>query len=130
NLMELAEKEMESLCGKDEIGTVPHSTGSTDIGDLSSIMPVIHPYIGGVAGGLHSAEFRIEDEETAYVLNAKMLACIAIELLRVDRVPADSIIRNYQPHFSSMKKYFEYIDSLFKTKVLNERYGQNVFDYI
>ena len=31
------------------------STGSTDMGDLSAIMPVIHPYMPGAVGTAHGA---------------------------------------------------------------------------
>src|SRR5688500_11916555 len=35
------------LVGADQYREVGHRTGSTDMGDLSQIMPVLHPYMGG-----------------------------------------------------------------------------------
>ncbi|MBR1969806.1 MAG: amidohydrolase [Clostridia bacterium] len=57
-------------------------TGSTDMGDLSEIMPVIQPTMGGFSGALHSKEFDIADKETVYISAAKILACTAYDLLK------------------------------------------------
>ena len=38
-------------------------SGSTDMGDLSCIMPVIHPYISGASGNAHGKEYYITDPE-------------------------------------------------------------------
>ena len=48
-----------------------YSTGSTDMGDLSTFMPVIHPYAGGAWGNSHGANYKIADPESACVTSAK-----------------------------------------------------------
>jgi len=45
--------------------------GSTDMGDLSCIMPVIHPYCGGAEGSAHGRDYRIADPEKACVDSAR-----------------------------------------------------------
>lgn len=55
--------------------------GSTDIGDLSHILPCIQPSVGGFTGELHSKEFQVADPYTAYVLPAKMMALTIVRLL-------------------------------------------------
>ncbi len=55
--------------------------GSTDMGDLSRIVPVLHGYFPGCAGACHSRDFRIADREKAYLLSSKLLACMTLELL-------------------------------------------------
>ncbi len=57
-------------------------TGSTDMGDLSEIMPSIQPTMGGFSGALHSKEFEIADKETAYISSSKILACTVYDLLK------------------------------------------------
>jgi metal-dependent amidase/aminoacylase/carboxypeptidase family protein len=47
------------------------SSGSTDMGDLSTIMPVVHPYAGGATGTGHGKDFYIVDPEAACITNAK-----------------------------------------------------------
>ena len=55
--------------------------GSTDMGDVSQIIPSIHPTINGFSGALHSADFAVTDEELAYILPAKLLTMTTIDLL-------------------------------------------------
>ena len=55
--------------------------GSTDMGDLSHLIPCIHPLMGGFSGALHSREFGVADPEAAYILPAKLLAMTAVDLL-------------------------------------------------
>jgi amidohydrolase len=57
------------------------STASTDAGDLSALMPVLHPTHGGCRGANHSAAFHIVDPETAYVQPAKALAWTIVDVL-------------------------------------------------
>ena len=54
---------------------------STDMGDLSTIMPTLHGYAAGSAGTGHGVTFHIADPQRAYVTNAKILACIAVDLM-------------------------------------------------
>ena len=53
----------------------------TDAGDLSHVMPVLHPNHGGCAGYNHTADFRITDARAAYVTPAKALAATVVDLL-------------------------------------------------
>ncbi|WP_336361042.1 amidohydrolase [Haladaptatus sp. ZSTT2] len=59
----------------------PHITGSTDMGDVTQILPGIHPWTGGFEGSVHSREFGVVDEEMAYILPAKLTACTLVDLL-------------------------------------------------
>lgn len=103
-----------------EITKLPHGTGSTDLGDLSTLMPVAIIYTGGIQGGLHSSDYRIADKDTVYLLGAKVLACAAAELLWKDGASAQDIIRQFKPIFKSRDEYFEYTDKLFARKLLPE----------
>ena len=62
----------------------PHIAGSTDMGDVTQIVPGIHPWVGGFEGNVHSREFRVADEEMAYVIPAKLTACTIIDVLADD----------------------------------------------
>ena len=46
------------------------STGSTDMGDLSAIMPAIHPHAPGASGRSHGDNYQITDPETACLKSA------------------------------------------------------------
>lgn len=53
--------------------TTAHSGGSTDVGDVQHIQPVLTFNTGGKVSGLHSVDFDIVDDELAYIVTAKSL---------------------------------------------------------
>jgi len=81
-LSEVFEKNALLFTSEENIFHNINMTGSTDMGDLGEIMPVIQPTMGGFAGALHSKEFVIEDEEIVYIAAAKILACTVYDLLK------------------------------------------------
>jgi metal-dependent amidase/aminoacylase/carboxypeptidase family protein len=86
-----------ALVGEDQFVVVGHRTGSTDMGDLSQIMPVLHPYMGGARGTSHGADYEIEDRELAYVAPAKMLAAMAVDLLADGAAGARAVLAAAKP---------------------------------
>src|SRR5881409_3771898 len=46
-----------ALFGEENYRQIGHRTGSTDMGDLSQVMPILHPYVGGATGTGHGADF-------------------------------------------------------------------------
>ncbi len=55
--------------------------GSTDMGDLSHLIPSIHPYAAGATGPGHSKNYIISDYEAAVINPAKIMAMSVIDLL-------------------------------------------------
>ena len=70
-----------SIVGEDNVGRVEHRTGSTDMGDVSHLMPVIHPYVGGATGLGHGADYVVQDYGIAVIAAAKALASTVVDLL-------------------------------------------------
>ena len=91
------------------------SSGSTDMGDLSCIMPVVHPYAGGAKGTAHGSDYYIVDHEAACVASSKMQMAMLHILLSDGAKRAKEIIENYKPLFNSKEEYLSYMDSLNKT---------------
>ena len=89
-----------------------YSSGSTDMGDLSCIMPVVHPYAGGATGTSHGADYRIADPEAACVTNAKWQLLMLKRLLENDGALAKQVIAEAKPPFPSKEAYLAYVDSL------------------
>jgi amidohydrolase len=85
------------LVGDDNYRRIGHRTGSTDMGDLSQVMPVLHPYIGGAQGSGHGADYRIVDKPLAYVAPAKALAAMAVDLLWDGAGGAKEVLRAAKP---------------------------------
>ena len=71
-------------------------TGSTDMGDLSQIMPAIQPTMGGFEGPLHGKDFKIADKEAAYITASKILAATAYDLLKDGAKKAMEIKNNFK----------------------------------
>ena len=96
------------MVGQDKLVFGEEITGSTDMGDLSCIIPAIQPSIGGFEGNLHGKEFKVCDEKVAYVLSAKIMALTVAELLYDDAKKAKDIIKNFKPKLTK-KEYLKYI---------------------
>jgi hypothetical protein len=72
----------------------------TDMGDLSQVLPVLHPYVGGVGGGGHGADWEIVDKRLAYVVPAKALAAMAVDLLADGATGAGEVLASGRPRMS------------------------------
>ena len=94
------ETNAKALVGEDGYTTVGHRTGSTDMGDVSHVMPVLHPYMGGARGSGHGADFEIADPELAYIGPAKMLAGMAIDMLWEGGTAAREVIARGTPRMT------------------------------
>lgn len=90
-----------------------HSGGSTDVGDLQHIQPVLTFHTGGITGALHSSEFDVVDEDEAYVLTAKIFALGAYRLLKDKAAQAKEAVENYKPFFTR-DSYIEFMESLIR----------------
>ncbi len=88
------------------------STGSTDMGDLSSFMPVVHPYAGGACGNAHGNDYEICDPELACVGSAKWQLAMLLLLLGNGAERAKKIVKEFEPTFPSAEAFLAYQDSL------------------
>ncbi len=113
NLTKIAKKAAELFIPKYQFDVYDiMSSGSTDMGDLSCIMPVIHPYACGAEGTSHGDDFIISDPVAACVDNAKFQLGILSLLLIDDAKEAKKVIDEFKPLFASKEEYLAYIDSL------------------
>jgi metal-dependent amidase/aminoacylase/carboxypeptidase family protein len=85
------------LVGEANFRQIGHRTGSTDMGDLSMVMPVLHPYMGGATGSGHGADFQIVDKDLAYLGIAKGLAAMVVDLLADGAAGGREVLQNARP---------------------------------
>ena len=112
NLLSLAKEAFELALPEEEIEQINEfTTGSTDMGDLSSIMPVIHPYAGGAYGTGHGKDYEIRDPERACIKSAIWQLTIIKLLLEKGAERANKIIKNFVPEFKSKEEFLAYQDS-------------------
>jgi len=112
NMIQLAEDAAKLAVGQYEF-TVNNvmSSGSTDMGDLSAIMPVVHPYAGGGTGKAHGNDYEITDPDAACVENAKWQLAMLLLLLQDDGKRAKQIIDDFEPTFASKDEFLAYVDA-------------------
>ncbi len=103
-----------ALLGSDGVKAAGHTAGSTDMGDLAHIMPVIQPYVGGVTGLAHTREFAVADPEMAYVVPALIMAMTVVDLLADDAAVAEGIMADFKPKMTK-ESYLAFMESI-KTK--------------
>lgn len=96
-MCELFANNAERLVDKERIYRDVDFVGSSDMGDLSYIMPVIQPTMGGFFGSLHSTEFKVSSNAYAYLNPAKLMAMTVIDLLYNGAVRALEIKKNFKP---------------------------------
>jgi amidohydrolase len=77
-----------------------HGTWSTDLGDLSHIMPTIEPSVAGFSGVVHGSDWRIVDRDLAYILPAKLMAMTLVDLLADGASAARELLAGYTPPMS------------------------------
>lgn len=88
-------------------------SGSTDMGDLSSIMPTIQPYAPGAVGTSHGNDYYLVDPVAACVDNAKWQLAILFSLLENGAEEARRILAAFKPQFESAEAFLAYMDSLY-----------------
>jgi amidohydrolase len=106
------------ILGADSYRDYPHGGGSTDAGDLSQIMPVLHPMMTGGAGAHHQIDWCIADHEHGYVTPAKTLAMMAVDLLSEDASKARQVL-NHHDAAMTKQQYLERQTSVFKTELFD-----------
>ena len=87
-------------------------TGSTDMGDLSCIMPVVHPYCPGSRGKGHGNNYEIHDPEAACIKSAEWQLAMLKILLEGGAVRAKEIIDAFEGRFATKEEFLSYQDSL------------------
>src|SRR5919202_4947341 len=100
-----------SLVGPDNVRDKGHGGGSTDMGDISHILPTVHPYAGGATGAGHGADYRIEDYTRAVLNPAKALAMTVIDLLADGAREAKRVKAEFKPRMSK-DDYLAYLRRL------------------
>lgn len=99
-MMELMKDNAAHIVGEQNLMThVPtrNRGGSTDMGDLSHIMPVVHPYTTAASGSGHGIDYVIDDYVQAVVNPAKAMAMTVIDLLTGQGERAKEILETSPP---------------------------------
>ncbi|MBM3945125.1 MAG: amidohydrolase [SAR202 cluster bacterium] len=108
-----------ALVGEDRVATLGHRTGSTDMGDVSHLMPVIHPYAACATGVPHGADFVVQDYTLGVVTGAKAMALTVVDLLADGANLARRITSAYKPPMDKAE-YLAFLRALMKEETYTE----------
>lgn len=112
-LLRVARRAMVACAGEDRVEiTDQWDTGCTDMGDLSAVMPAIHPYVGGATGTGHGRDYRVSDPETACVMSAKCQLTLLSLLLENGASEAKAVLAGFTPRYASYEAYMKEMDGL------------------
>ena len=100
-----------SLVGADEWWKPTFGAGSTDMGDVSHIMPAIEASANGCSGTGHGADYAICDPDVAYIAPAKVAAMTLIDLLADGAAKAKALLADFRPVMTK-ETYLEFMRGL------------------
>ena len=117
-LSEVFKENAGSLFGREEYRDYGHAGGSTDAGDLSQLMPVLHPVMTGGSGTHHQTDWCISDHDAGYVAPAKTLAMMALDLLAGEGARGQDVLDRFQPAMSK-DEYLARQQAVFRTELFD-----------
>ncbi|RLD13935.1 MAG: amidohydrolase [Caldiserica bacterium] len=94
------------------------SGASTDMGDVSHLIPVIHPSFSGFSGDFHGDNFKMVDEEMALIIPAKVIAMTLIDLLYDGAKNAKKILDSFTP-LLTRERYLSLMNGLERETTLS-----------
>jgi metal-dependent amidase/aminoacylase/carboxypeptidase family protein len=72
-MLDLYRANAAALVGAANVRPLGHRTGSTDMGDVSQLMPVIHPYVVAASDTGHGCDYLIQDYALGVLTAAKAM---------------------------------------------------------
>ena len=97
-------------------GKVSPVAGSTDMGDITAVMPALHPYISGASGHGHGNDYCISSFDSAVMDSAKVQVRFVELLLENGAARAKEILANFKPVFATKEDYFAAMDAMTSDK--------------
>ena len=105
--------------GTDDLDVQEHMAGSSDVGDLQHLLPMIQPSMNGSVGHFHGADYAIADRDISYLWNGVLMAETAIDLLWHDASEARQVIARFTPKMTK-EEYLRYMEAVNSTETFGE----------
>ena len=119
SLLSLYARNAANLVGESNLRRLTHRTGSTDMGDVSQLMPVIHPYVNAATGVGHGADYLVQDYGLGVLTGAKAMAATVIDLLHDGAAQARRIAAEYRAPMNKAS-YLELMRSMLSEGVYED----------
>ncbi|MBE6994616.1 MAG: amidohydrolase [Ruminococcaceae bacterium] len=131
--MKLVQKCCEDLVGADRVRFMydSWSTGSSDFGDVTCVMPGVQFHCSGAIGTGHGIDYFVNNPNKLCLNSAKAQLFVVDALFSNGAAAAKEIIANYKPQFPSIKAYFESINDMIldKDAVVYDENGNATVDF-
>jgi amidohydrolase len=126
NLLDLYEQVAGELVGPErvKVNRARWGTCSTDMGDVSCVMPAMHPSCSGASGTAHGKDYFVTDPYRACCNAAKLYMALCDALLRDEAAAAKKILDSFTPLYPSIEAYLQEMDSMIMDKDA-VRYDEN-----
>jgi amidohydrolase len=105
-LTEIYRNNASSLVGDDSVITLKHSTGCTDVGDVSQIIATIQPTANATSGDGHGIDYLVDNYELAVLKAGKAMGMTVIDLLSGDGATGNKIAGAFKAPMS-ISEYLE-----------------------
>lgn len=119
NLTELVKTHILNYISPERIAQGTHGFASGDMGDLSSLYPIVEIGVGGFTGTMHGCDFKTSDYEQAYHVPAAYFIDTIIDLLSDEGKKAYEIQNKFKPVMSK-ESYLAMLERLNKTTMYNK----------
>jgi len=96
-LVELHRRNAVALVGEENVHAIGLRGGSTDMGDVSHLMPAVHPYAGGATGKSHGDDLLVKDYDIAVLAAAKAMAMTVVDLLADGARQGRAVLDGFKP---------------------------------
>ncbi|PHV69713.1 peptidase M20 [Sporanaerobium hydrogeniformans] len=116
NLTALVKEHILTYIAPERIAQGTHGFASGDMGDLSSLYPIVEIGIGGFTGTMHGSDFKTANYEQAYHVPAAYFIDTIVDLLRDDGKRAYEIKEKFKP-IMSKEAYLAMLDRFNKTTI-------------
>ena len=106
DVLDLLETNAVATLGEDQVlpgSAADFTTASSDFGDVSHLIPAARITTGGVAGGGHSKDFRVTDEDASYIAPTKVFATTIVDLLWDGAAALRAAKRSYRPALTAIE---------------------------
>jgi len=114
-MMDVFCQAMDVVCDKVICKRDAWNAGCSDMGDMNSLMPTIHGYIGGATGTEHGSDYRIPNPGAACMDAVKIQLLVAKLLLENGAARAKEAVASYNPYFKSKEEYIAYQKKIGRT---------------
>lgn len=119
NLTELVKTHILNYISPERIAQGTHGFASGDMGDLSSLYPIVEIGVGGFTGTMHGCDFKTSDYEQAYRVPAAYFIDTIVDLLSNEGKKAYEIQNKFKP-IMSKESYLAMLERFNKTTMYNK----------